>query len=566
MKKHNFALSLALAGALALTACGGSSTAAPGDPATTSESAGAVKGGTVRVLLNADYSHLDPAMGFDGGVNNFYRLVYRTLTTNSTEAGKTSEMVPDLATDLGTPSDGGKTWTFTLKDDVFFENGDPITSAEVKFGVLRSWDPATGIGSPWAKQLLDDGSGYKGPYEQPDVDYKAIETPDAKTIVFHLNQPFADFSSVVGQNSFVPFPVGSGAGSAFDSKPIASGPYKVDSYQRGAKLNLSRNDKWSSATDPVRPSLPDNYEFLFGLDGATIDERMLAVQGDDANAISGGALQAANISRVQDPKTRERAVVADATCTTYMSLNTTKAPFDDVKVRQAINYAIDKSSLLTAAGGSLLATPANTVMVPTLLGWNDFNIYPSTDNKGDIEKAKALLAEAGQSDGFELVLDTRAQPKMQAFSQSVQQSLAKVGIDVKLNVIDTSSYYEVIGTRSQQNDAAITGWCPDWASGQTFLPPLFDGKNIFDKGNSNLAQLNDAGVNKRIAEIAAMEDATEANKAYGELDEQIMELAPVVPMLYENGLQLTGPNIGSSQVGFNGGIDLITLGLTDPAK
>lgn len=563
MKTRNLVLGVVLAASLALTACGGGTKGDGGDGA---DSDVPQKGGTLSVLLNADYSHLDPAMGFDGGVNNFYRLIYRTLTTNSTESGKTSEMVPDLATDLGTPSDGGKTWTFTLKDGLKFEDGTPITSKEVKFGVSRVFDPAQGIGSPYAKTLLDDGSGYQGPYIDKGKDFAAISTPDEKTVVFHLNQPYADFASVVGQNSFVPFPLGTGGGTAFDAKPIASGPYKVESYNRGSELTLIRNTNWSESTDSVRLAYPDSFEFTFGLDGATIDERMLADQSGDKNAISGGSLQPANVSRVQTPQIQDRAVKTTAVCTTYMGLNTTKENLSDPRVRQAINYAVDKSSLLTAAGGSQLATVANTIMVPSLLGRKDFNLYPSTDNKGDVEKAKALLAEAGLPDGFEMVIDTRGQPKMTALSEGIQQALAKVGIKVTLNVIDSSTFYEVIGTRSQQHDAAITGWCPDWASGATFLPPLFDGANIADKGNSNLAQIDDPAVNQQIKDIAAMTDVDAANAAYGELDEKIMELAPVVPLLYENGLQLTGSNIGESITGFNGGIDLVTVGLVKPGK
>jgi peptide/nickel transport system substrate-binding protein len=561
MKTKHLVLGVVLSASLALTACGGG--AKDGAAAKTGEPQ---KGGTVSVLLNADYSHLDPAMGFDGGVNNFYRLIYRTLTTNSTEVGKTSEMVPDLATDMGKPSDGGKTWTFTLKDGVKFDDGTPITSQSVKFGVERSFDPALGIGSPYARTLLDDGSGYKGPYVDKGKDFAPIQTPDDKTIVFHLNQPYADFGSVVGQNSFVPFPVGSGAGTAFDAMPVASGPYKVVSYSRGSELKLARNTNWSAATDTVRKAYPDNFDFKFGLDGATIDERMLADQSGDKDAISGGSLQPANVARVQAPQIQDRAVKTTAICTTYMGLNTTKAHLSDVRVRQAISYATDKSSVLTASGGSQLATVANTIMVPSLLGRKDFNLYPSADNKGDIAKAKALLAEAGLSNGFEMTLDTRGTPKIQAQSQAVQQSLAQIGITVKLNVIDSSTFYEVIGTRSQQHDAAITGWCPDWASGATFLPPLFDGKNITDKGNSNLAQLNDPAVNKQMATIAAMTDVDAANKAYGDLDEQIMKLAPVVPLVYENGLQLTGSNIGKGVIGFNGGLDLVTVGLANAAK
>ncbi|MFI7066334.1 ABC transporter substrate-binding protein [Kribbella sp. NPDC050124] len=563
--KRTMLVGLVLSGVLALSACSGA-----GGATGTAESAGpggkAAQGGTLQVLANAGFSHLDPARGFDGGVNNFYRLIYRTLTTQGAAPGADgTKIVPDLATDTGKPSDGGKTWTFTLKGGLFFETGAPITSADVKWGVSRAWDPELGIGSPYAKQLIDAPATYQGPYKSGDL--ATIETPDAKTVVFHLKKPYADFGSVVAQNSFVPVPKGQGAGNQLDSKPIASGPYKLAEYKPGASLKLVRNDKWDKKTDDVRAANPDAFQWTFGLDPATIDERMIAGQGTDADAIA-GTIQAASVARIQTPQLKQRTMTGLGGCTTYMGLNTTKKPLNDVRVRQAINLAVNKQTVRDAAGGSMLADIATSIQPPTVAGRVDYDPYPSPDHKGDIEAARKLLTEAGVADGFTLTLDTRTQPKLQAMSVAVQQALEPLKITVKINPIDTSTYYEVIGTPSQQKDMAITGWCPDWPSGATFLPPLFDGRNITAKGNSNLAQLNDKGVNAKIDEIAKLTDVTAANKAYGDLDKQIMELAPVAPLLYEKVLMLVGGNIAGAYLhdGFSGGIDLVSVGLADAGK
>ena len=555
---------LVASAALALTACGGGASGAKDEAA--GPGAKAAQGGTLQVLANAAFSHLDPARGFDGGVNNFYRLIYRTLTTQGAAPGaEGTKIVADLATDTGKPSDGGKTWTFTLKDGLFFETGAPITSADVKWGVERAWDPEIGIGSPYAKQLIEAPASYQGPYKSGDL--ATIATPDAKTIVFHLKKPFADFGSVVAQNTFTPVPKGQGAGNALDSKPIASGPYKVSEYKPGASLKVVRNDKWDKKTDDVRTANPDAFQWTFGLDPATIDERMIAGQGTDADAIA-GTIQAASVARIQTPQLKQRTMTGLGGCTTYMGLNTTKKPLDNVKVRQAINLAVNKQTVRDADGGSALAEIANTIQPPTIAGRVDYDPYPSPDHKGDAEGARKLLTEAGFGNGFTMTLDTRAQPKMQAMAVAIQQALEPLKITVKINTIDTATYYEVIGTTSQQHDAAITGWCPDWPSGQTFLPPLFDGRNITAKGNTNLAQLNDAGVNAKIDEIAKLTDVQAANAAYGELDKQIMALAPVVPLLYEKVLMLVGSNIGGAYLhdGFSGGIDLVSVGLKDAGK
>ncbi|WP_022893939.1 ABC transporter substrate-binding protein [Agromyces subbeticus] len=565
MKQRTALLALTLAGSLALAGCSPASDA----PDSGGDGIGGTPtaGGTLRVLQNADFSHLDPAQGFDGGVNNFYRLIYRTLTTQGTgEGAEGTEIVPDLATDLGTHNDDATEWTFTLKDDIFFEDGTPITSADVKFGVERALDPSISIGSPYAKIVLDIPEGYEGFYSSGPLD--SIETPDEKTIVFHLNQPYADFAAVVAQAPFTPFPADAGVTTtSVDQQPIASGPYRVTEYQRGSTLVLERNEHWSKESDDVRGAYPDSYEWSFGLDGATIDERMIAGQGDDRNAIA-GSVQAASIARIQTPEIQERTIQGLQGCTTYMPMNTTKPGMDNPLVRQAINLAVDKQAVKDGTGGSQLADIATTMMPPTVAGFTEFDLYPSDDFAGDPEAAKDLLTEAGYPDGFSFVLDIRNNPKMQAQAEAIQQSLAKAGITVEFNLIDSSTFYEVIGTTSQQHDAAITGWCPDWASGATFLPPIFEGTQIYEKGNSNVAQLNDPAVNARIAEIRAMTDVDEANAAWGELDEQIMELAPAVPLLFEKAVMVVGSNIAGAyaHAGFSGGIDYVSVGLADPEK
>ncbi|MFD6138566.1 ABC transporter substrate-binding protein [Promicromonospora sp. NPDC060271] len=567
MKLHRISAAvLAAATTLALTACGGG---APDDSSGgggfTAEPA---VGGTVHVLQNADFSYLDPARGWDGGVNNFYRLVYRQLTTSAPGSSEDpTEIVPDLAESLGEASDDGLTWTYTLKDGLKFDNGDPITSAEVKFGISRAWDPEIGIGSPYLKQVIDAPEGYEGPYRSGDL--PTIETPDEKTIVFHLKEPFPEFDAVLSQVNATPFPTGSGAGDEFIHDIIASGPYKLAEYVPGSTIKLTRNESWDPATDEVRAAKPDGWEFTIGLDPATIDERLIAGQGSDVNAIAGN-IQPATLPRLQTPQLKERVLEFPGICTTYLGLNTTKEHLDDVRVRQAISYAIDRTTIVNASGGTQLGDPATTILPPSVAGHKDFDLYPSADGTGDVEAARKLLSEAGLSDGFTMTLDIRAQESMQAQAEAVQQALERVGITVELNLIDTSTYYETIGTPSQQHDAAITGWCPDWASSAaTFLPPLFDGRNIYEKGNGNIAQIDDPAINERIDEIKAMTDIDAANEQWGDLDEQILELAPVVPLMVAKGVMLPGENVTglfSSANAATGGIDYVGVGLKDPEK
>ncbi len=556
------ALAGATACALVLPACSvGTSSSAPtggasgGTPST---------GGVVQVLQSDDFSYLDPARGFDGGVNAFYRLIYRTLVTKApADADDPNAMVPDLAESLGEVSEDGLTWTYRLKEGVKFDDGSPITSADVKFGLSRTWDPEIGIGAPYLKQYVAAPKGYEGPYRSGDLE--TIETPDDRTVVFHLKAPFPEFDALLSMPSAVPFPEGSGAGDEFINDVIASGPYDLVNYTPGSVIELERNPEWDPETDDVRRALPDGWRFTIGLDGATIDERLLAGQGSDVNAIS-GKVQTATIARLQDPRYADRVIKEQSACLTYMGLNTTKGPLRDVRVRQALNYAVDKSSVLNATGGTQFATVASTILPESVTGHRDYDLYPSEGDAGDVEKARELLAEAGYPDGFPMTLDIRAQPVMQAQGEAVQQALARVGVDVSLNVIDVSTYYETIGTPSQQHDAAITGWCPDWnSSASTFIAPLFDGRQIAEKGNQNLSQLNDPAVNEAIDAARSMTDLDAANAAWGDLDERIMELAPFVPLNVENRIYLPGENVAGLAAPA-GEIDYGIVGLKDPAR
>ena len=562
MRRSTVVPGVTLLSTLMLTSCtSGSGTSSDGAGAGSSKTP--ATGGTVHILAGADFSHLDPGLGWDGGVNNFYRLIYRGLTTVGAGPGtESTKIVPDLATDLGTSSDDAKTWTYHLKDGLAFEDGTAIDSAAVKFGIERAWDPEMG-GSPYPKELIEAPADYKGPYESGDLD--SIETPDAKTVAFHLKKSFPDFPSALTMPNFTPFPKGTGAKHAFDTKPVASGPYKVASYVHGTSLKLVRNTEWKASTDKIRAAKPDAFEWTFGLDAATIDERMLAGQGTDVDAIAGNAgnIQPATLSRIQTPQLKARTLSGYGGCTTYMGMNTTRKYLSDLRVRKAIEYAVDKDTIVAALGGAKLATKASVIQPPTMIGRTDYDLYPH-----NVAKAKRLLAEAGVSGGFTLTLDNRPDPKNTAMAVAIQEALKPLNIKVKINTIDTSSYYEVIGTTAKQHDLAVTGWCPDWASGSTFLPPLFDGRRITPTANTNIAQLDNDAINKRIDEIAAMKNVVAANKAYGALDKQIMAQAPVVPLAYEKTLLIPGANIAGAYLSasFSGGIDLVSVGLKDSGK
>ncbi|MFI9201941.1 ABC transporter substrate-binding protein [Streptomyces sp. NPDC053048] len=525
------------------------------------------KGGTLTVLSNQDFTHLDPARNWVMSDMDFgTRLLYRTLVTyRAAPGGKGAELVPDLATDLGTPSNGARTWTFRLKEGVRYEDGSPVTAQDVKYNVERSFSPDLPGGADYAARYLAGAEGYRGPAEGRHLD--SIRTPDDRTIVFDLRKPFAEFPNATVMPTFAPVPKARDKGPQYDNRPFSSGPYKVESYARGKKLVLVRNDHWDPGTDEVRKAYPDRLVVVMGLKANQIDDRMIASRGADASAVSWYAVRPESAAKVLPrDEVRERLIAESTSCTDMVQMHTGRAPFDDVRVRRAVLYALDRDAVLTASGGPAFNDLSTAYMPAALFGGKqpDTTAIPAT---GDVAKAKQLLKEAGRPDGLTTRITVSAGDKGRA--EAIQQSLGRAGIKVVIETVDPSAFYATIGDTRNRTDLVYTGWCPDYPSGSTFLPFVFDGRFIKDKGNSgNHSLFRDDATMKRMDEIAAMTDTRQAATAWRELDGTILAKAPTVPVLIRRWPLVLGTNIAGAygHTSFGGQLDYATVGLKDPAK
>ncbi|MEU3703415.1 ABC transporter substrate-binding protein [Streptomyces anulatus] len=526
------------------------------------------RGGTLTVLSNQDFAHLDPARNWVMPAMDFgTRLIYRTLTTFRAEPGKKgSEIVPDLATDLGRSSDGGRTWTFTLKPGLVYEDGTPIRARDIKYNVERSFAPDLAGGPDYAQRYLADAEGYAGPLGGKHLD--SIRTPDDRTIVFSLNRPVAEFSYTVTLPTFSPVPESREKGVQYDLRPFSSGPYRIESYARGKKLVLVRNTHWDAATDPVRKAYPDRIVVIQGLKGGQIDDRIIESAGVDASAVEWSDLQPSSVAKVlPKPEIRQRLSAERTGCTDMLALNTSRAPFDDPKLRLAMQYAVDKEAQVTANGGPALNDIATAYLPPSLTGGRAAAPVHGGPVTGDVKKAEKLLAEAGRADGFDTTITVSTGDKTRA--EALQQSLSRVGIRLRIETVDPSVYYDTIGDTANAPDMAISGWCPDYPSAATFLPFVFDGRTIKPKGNQgNVSQFRDKAVERRMDEIAAMSDATAANKAWTALDREIQRTSPAVPLLWERKPLLVGDNIAGAfgHPSWTGQFDFAVIGLKDPSR
>ena len=542
-----------LVGALALTACGGGKTS---EKPTTGK-----PGGELTIFTVGDFEHLDPQRNYVGSALNFGRLLYRTLTTYKSQPGEAGlELAPDLATDLGTPSDGAKTWTFHLKSGLKYEDGTPITSQDVKYGVERSMSSLIDNGPQYAKQYLVGGTDYKGPYDGKTL--SSIETPDEKTIVFKLKSPHGDFGYTVSLPTFSPVPAKQDTKVNYDNRPFSSGPYKIATYARGKSMTLVRNTYWGQ--DTVRKALPNSIKVVMGLDAGVIDSRLIASSGADANAVQlDSSLQPQSVAQVlTNPTLKKRSVSGTTGFNRYIAMNTTRGPLKNVKVRQALEWAISKVDQQTARGGANAAGDiASTLLVPNVKGHKDFNLYAGPS--GDATKAKQLLAEAGYPNGFKGTVLTTATPKGRAQAAAFQASMKKVGVTITVQAVDPGVFYTTAGDTKTEPEFVVAAWGPDWPAASTVIPPLFDGRQIVPQGNQNFSQLNDKAVNDEMDRISAITDQDAAAKAWGDLDEKIMrDDAPVFPLLYDKAIFIQGTGVtGAFLHAFYGQPDMVALGV-----
>ncbi|MCZ9884905.1 ABC transporter substrate-binding protein [Arthrobacter sp. B2a2-09] len=521
------------------------------------------KGGNINVLMSSDFQTLDPGNSNYVQTANVGQLYYRNLTMAKETAGQPPTIVPDLATDTGQVSKDGLTWTFTLQKGVKFEDGRPITSADVKYGIERTFAQDVYTQAPQELNAALDAGGYKGPYKDPSADLKAVETPDERTIVFHLKKPFAEFPALASRSNTSPVPKDKDTKLDYTNHPVSSGPYMVDSYSRGKSLKLVRNPNWDPSTDPNRTALPDTFSFSLSTSQATISQQLLA--NSDPNALtldSNGALQTSDSAKLADAQVKDRVASGLLGCNDVLSLNTEK--ISDPDVRKAIALALDRQSILVQYGGRRFGELTQTPLNAKMRGYvaQDLEIDPT--GKPKLEEAKKLL----EGKNYPKTLTYGYANNRDAYKNTgtvIQQNLKALGIDVQLVPIPAPNYYSVLAS-DQLPDIARSGWCggADPASVRTSADPILGPNNDGTSyGFSNTSRYFDPQISKAMFELRNTAGTSEElGKKWSEEFGKALKTYPIIPLIRSHTNSVVGSNIRNAQVGyFFGGIDLSIVGV-----
>jgi ABC-type transport system substrate-binding protein len=510
------------------------------------------KGGTLNFDAQGTPDSFDPGNTYLPWVLNFDRLFAMPMFTYKSCPGSCGlQLVPGLATDMGTVSSDGMTWTFHIQSDVKFENGTVVTAQDVKYAIERTYDRSVLANGPTYYQVLLTDPNYPGPYQDRSknlMGLTAIGTPNATTLVFHLQFPFPDLPYVLAFPSSAPVLPSADKGSNYQLHPLSTGPYMFKSYTLNKRLVLVPNPDWNPATDPNAKQLPSQIVMNVNVNQAVIDSGLLA--GDiDVDAQGQGVARSSQARILSNPADKAHADNPLNGFARFMYINTKVAPLNNVHCREAVEYAANKTAIQTAWGGATNGQLASTVMPPVVLGYKSFDLYHALSQPGgDMAAAKQQLAMCGQPSGFSTNLAYRDdQPQETAAATALQAALARVGIKVSLKASSTDDYYvSSAGSTAyvSSHDIGIAAgvWQGDWPNGYGFLDSLTAGNSISPTSNTNISELNDSVVNNLFVQSTTVTGAART-AIWSQIDEQVMKDAAILPGIYAKTVLYRSPHL-----------------------
>ncbi|GAA2640484.1 ABC transporter substrate-binding protein [Streptomyces axinellae] len=525
------------------------------------------KGGTLKFIGVQDADSWDTTRMYYGFAFDFARYYSRQLVSYTPAPGKKSvDLKPDLAKSKAKITDDGKTYTYELKDGVKWEDGKPITSQDVKYGIERQWAQKVLSGGPvYLKDVLDPDGKYKGPYEGGDFD--GIKTPNDKTIEFHLPKRNGDFEQMLAMPTNSPVRKDKDTKSKYGLKPFSSGPYKFQSYTPNKGLMLVRNKHWDRKSDPLRKALPNAVKVTLLTNADERDKRL--INGDaDLDLNQRGMDSQGRTSALKQHK--GNVDNPQSGFISYVAFPQSVKPFDNIHCRKAAIYGTDHKSVQTARGGPMAGGALATNMLPPVVPGYDKNDdqYGISKGSADVAKAKEELKKCGKPKGFKTTLAVRNTDKSDMKSaEAIQASLKKVGIDVETDPFDGAQGSSIVGNpdvvKKKGYGMVLYGWGPDFPSGQGYGVPLWHSKYILDNGNNNYALIDDKKVDDGFAAAISDLDPNSAAKKYAEVNKEVMKGGYYLPLTYLKVVQWRSDRLTNvySANSFSGWYDFASLGV-----
>ncbi|MET0557897.1 MAG: ABC transporter substrate-binding protein [Solirubrobacterales bacterium] len=480
---------------------------------------GGKEGGTLTASAAAFPDYLDPALSQSAEGWNAMYDTYIPLLTYAHASGKAgSQVIPGLARSMPKISDGGRTYTLTLRKGLKYSNGRPVKASDFPAAVERLFKVNSG-GSPFYTDIV----GAEKFAETKQGGIPGIEADDASgEIVIRLASPRSTFTDELAMPYVALLPAGTPARDLSADPPPATGPYVITSSKPGRGWEYARNPVWKTTNAALMPEIPsghvDEIQFTVVRNGST--------QVNDVEQGRSDWMQnAPPADRYAEVKSRfdgKQFRVEDTNSTYFFWLGASEPPFNDVKVRQAANYAINREALERIYAGQLAAT--EQILPPGMPGYEKFDLYPYS-----VAKAKKLIAEADPSDRQVTVWSDNESPNNEA-AEYVAGALDEIGLEAKLKVLNPDNYFSVIGNASTPDlDVGYASWFQDYPHPNDFFQPLLSEAAITPTDASNLGRFADPKLNAQIERLSEQPLDPKSEAAYADLDREFMEQAPWIP-------------------------------------
>jgi oligopeptide transport system substrate-binding protein len=467
---------------------------------------------------------LDPALTQDATSAAYIVEIFSGLVTLNRALG----VVPDIAESWELSNDD-TTYTFHLRDDVQFHDGKPVTAQDFKYSIERACDPATG--SVVADTYLGDIVGAQAKLRGQADEVSGVVVADDFTLEITIDSPKAYFLAkltyptafVVDQENV------EGSAQPWTDRPNGTGPFRLAEYELGLKIVLERNEAYYGTPKP------DLERVNFVLAGGSA---MTMYETGELDAVPVGL---ADIERVLDPSNplnKELSITLPTLSIYYIGFNVQKPPFDDQKVRQAFNYAIDKDKLVEVVLKKM-QLKAEGILPPGMPGYNEnLQGYPY-----DPEKARQLITESKYGDASnlpEITLNVSggggtAARQVEAIVEMYKQNL---GIDIAIQQTDWATYLWDVRAHRYQMFGLTAGWIADYPDPQDFLDILFHSES-----RNNDMEYSNPEVDRLLEEARAEQDFEKRMELYQQVEEMILEDAPIVPLTHDADYWLTKPYV-----------------------
>jgi peptide/nickel transport system substrate-binding protein len=531
LKRFSFFLLIALlaaVSAVALAACGGGSSSSSSSSSSTSEGESegestppaegeGSEGGTLKGAYTSFPDYMDPQISYTAEGWTAMRPVYVPLLTyKAAPEAEGSEIIPGLAKELPKVTNGGKTYTLFLRPGLKYSNGEPIKAGDFKYAVERCFLTNSG-GSPFYIDIIgaeEFAKTKKGGISGIKTNEKTGE------IVINLEKPRGTFNNELALMFVAPVPQSTPDEDQSASPPPASGPYMITQSQPGRSWTYERNPYWAK----------DNGKEI-ELPAGHVDKIEIEVQRNQSTQVND--VESGKINWIFDPPPTDRYQevkekfegsqfkLEPTISTYYFWMNQAQEPFSNLKVREAVNYAVDPAALERIYTGQIVGT--QQILPPGIPGYKKIELFPH-----DVAKAKELVAESGVKDKEVTVWTDSESPNNDAGTY-YQGVLEEIGLKVELKILNPDNYFTVIGNTSTPNlDTGFTDWFQDYPHPNDFLF-LLNGENIQSTNNQNFSQTNVPALNKKIDTLATELLGPQQEKEYAELDEEFMKEAAWAP-------------------------------------